>query len=177
MRARILLASTVAAAGAIVLAFAASASAGQWMWAKSLATYELQQKFGGTASCVPVGAHERRNGVNLYSQFTCTLADSNGATFVDVIVPKTRTAFSLVSTRQITQVSPPSPAVPTYTVPSCPSGWYVNTYGSCIPGPSTDPSLPVPGGPTAICADGTYSYSQSRSGTCSWHGGVSTWLN
>lgn len=30
--------------------------------------------------------------------------------------------------------------------------------------------------PTAICADGTYSYSQSRSGTCSHHGGVRTWL-
>ena len=31
-------------------------------------------------------------------------------------------------------------------------------------------------GPSAICRDGTYSYSQNRSGTCSWHGGVSTWM-
>ena len=31
-------------------------------------------------------------------------------------------------------------------------------------------------GPTAICADGTYSYSGHRRGTCSWHGGVSQWL-
>lgn len=30
--------------------------------------------------------------------------------------------------------------------------------------------------PTALCVDGTYSYSQSRSGTCSHHGGVRTWL-
>jgi hypothetical protein len=30
--------------------------------------------------------------------------------------------------------------------------------------------------PSAICRDGTYSYSQNRSGTCSWHGGVSSWL-
>jgi hypothetical protein len=29
--------------------------------------------------------------------------------------------------------------------------------------------------PTATCRDGTYSYSQSRSGTCSWHGGVLYW--
>jgi hypothetical protein len=29
---------------------------------------------------------------------------------------------------------------------------------------------------TAICNDGTYSYSQSRSGTCSHHGGVKEWL-
>lgn len=31
--------------------------------------------------------------------------------------------------------------------------------------------------PTAICADGTYSYSATHSGTCSWHGGVDTWLD
>lgn len=31
-------------------------------------------------------------------------------------------------------------------------------------------------GPTALCNDGTYSYSQHRRGTCSWHGGVREWL-
>ena len=31
-------------------------------------------------------------------------------------------------------------------------------------------------GATAICWDGTCSYSHSRSGTCSWHGGVRIWL-
>lgn len=30
--------------------------------------------------------------------------------------------------------------------------------------------------PTALCKDGTYSYSQTRSGTCSHHGGVAQWL-
>lgn len=34
----------------------------------------------------------------------------------------------------------------------------------------------VPTGATAICNDGTYSYSQTRQGTCSRHGGVKTWL-
>lgn len=29
--------------------------------------------------------------------------------------------------------------------------------------------------PTALCNDGTYSYSQHRSGTCSWHDGVAEW--
>lgn len=33
-----------------------------------------------------------------------------------------------------------------------------------------------PAGATAICMDGTYSYSQNRRGTCSHHGGVKTWL-
>ncbi|HEY0050235.1 MAG TPA: DUF3761 domain-containing protein, partial [Pyrinomonadaceae bacterium] len=31
--------------------------------------------------------------------------------------------------------------------------------------------------PTALCVDGTYSYSANRRGTCSWHGGVAEWLN
>lgn len=33
-----------------------------------------------------------------------------------------------------------------------------------------------PSGATALCRDGTYSYSASRRGTCSWHGGVARWL-
>ena len=33
-----------------------------------------------------------------------------------------------------------------------------------------------PRGATAVCADGTYSFSQTRSGTCSHHGGVGRWL-
>lgn len=31
-------------------------------------------------------------------------------------------------------------------------------------------------GATAQCNDGTWSYSQTHSGTCSWHGGVARWL-
>jgi hypothetical protein len=34
----------------------------------------------------------------------------------------------------------------------------------------------APPGATARCNDATYSYSQSRSGTCSHHGGVAQWL-
>ena len=30
--------------------------------------------------------------------------------------------------------------------------------------------------PTAVCSDGTVSYSSSRRGTCSYHGGVDQWL-
>ncbi|HWM32751.1 MAG TPA: DUF3761 domain-containing protein [Pseudolysinimonas sp.] len=31
--------------------------------------------------------------------------------------------------------------------------------------------------PTALCRDGTYSYSQNHRGTCSWHGGVAEWYD
>jgi uncharacterized protein DUF3761 len=34
----------------------------------------------------------------------------------------------------------------------------------------------VPGGATARCGDGTYSFSEHHRGTCSHHGGVSSWL-
>jgi hypothetical protein len=34
-----------------------------------------------------------------------------------------------------------------------------------------------PSGATAVCRDGTYSFSQHHSGTCSHHGGVSKWLD
>lgn len=51
------------------------------------------------------------------------------------------------------------------------SDGYINSRGNYVPSPSSDPA-----GATAKCADGTYSYSQSRRGTCSHHGGVAVWL-
>jgi hypothetical protein len=53
--------------------------------------------------------------------------------------------------------------------------YYVNTAGSEVHSPANAPS--VPAGASAVCGDGTYSFSQSRRGTCSHHGGVSEWLN
>jgi serine/threonine-protein kinase len=37
---------------------------------------------------------------------------------------------------------------------------------------STDPA-----GATALCKDGSYSFSKTASGTCSNHGGVGRWIN
>jgi Protein of unknown function (DUF3761) len=37
-------------------------------------------------------------------------------------------------------------------------------------------SADAPPGATALCNDGTYSFSATRSGTCSHHGGVGVWL-
>jgi hypothetical protein len=59
---------------------------------------------------------------------------------------------------------------------SCGTGYYTNSRGHCVPSPSTDPTL-TQDGPTAICGDGSYSYSESASGTCSHHGGVAEWVN
>lgn len=49
-----------------------------------------------------------------------------------------------------------------------------NSTGNQVQSPVYSDS--VPSGATARCSDGTYSFSQSRRGTCSHHGGVSQWL-
>jgi hypothetical protein len=56
----------------------------------------------------------------------------------------------------------------------CGDDSYVNSRGNCVHRPVA--SKTVPAGATAKCGDGTYSFSQSRRGTCSHHGGVSRWL-
>lgn len=57
--------------------------------------------------------------------------------------------------------------------PSCSNGTYVNSAGNTVCRPVE--SVTVPAGASAKCRDGTYSYSQSRRGTCSHHGGVAVW--
>ncbi|WP_329066878.1 DUF3761 domain-containing protein [Amycolatopsis sp. NBC_01480] len=57
------------------------------------------------------------------------------------------------------------------TPAACGSDYYRNSSGACVHRPSSNPS-----GATAQCKDGSYSYSQHRSGTCSGHGGVKQWL-
>jgi len=57
---------------------------------------------------------------------------------------------------------------------SCGEDYYRNVDGDCVHRPTAAPSAPA--GATARCRDGTYSYSQHRSGTCSHHGGVASWL-
>lgn len=66
---------------------------------------------------------------------------------------------------------------PTPTQTIAPPTYYTNSSGNTIQSPSKTQNNSVPLGATAICRDGSYSFSQHRSGTCSHHGGVATWLN
>lgn len=52
--------------------------------------------------------------------------------------------------------------------------YHTNTAGNQVHSPAYSESIPA--GASAKCRDGTYSFSQSRSGTCSHHGGVAGWL-
>jgi hypothetical protein len=52
---------------------------------------------------------------------------------------------------------------------------YTNSDGQSVHSPANSNGGP-PAGATALCQDGTYSFSQHRQGTCSHHGGVAKWL-
>ena len=54
------------------------------------------------------------------------------------------------------------------------NGTYVNSKGQTVKRPENCSAAPA--GATAQCRDGTYSFSRSRRGTCSRHGGVAKWL-
>jgi len=79
----------------------------------------------------------------------------------------------VTTTQPVTQVT----TVGAYVAPAqpvCPNGTYVNSYGNTVCSPYASSSAPA--GATAKCRDGSYSFSQSHSGTCSHHGGVAEWL-
>jgi Protein of unknown function (DUF3761) len=78
------------------------------------------------------------------------------------------------------QTPQPSPTQPTRqqqqkSQPKCTdNGTYVNSKGETVKRPESCSAAPQ--GATAQCRDGSYSFSQSRRGTCSHHGGVAKWL-
>jgi hypothetical protein len=88
---------------------------------------------------------------------------------------------------QPTQATPPPPpAAPKQHKPTAQSqtsapvvlsnnNHYTNSSGNVVHSPAKS-SGGVPAGATAACRDGSYSFSQHRQGTCSHHGGVSSWL-
>jgi len=128
--------------------------------------------FGATTvntSSLPKGTSKITTvGVDGVSTLTYKITLSDGQQTSKELVSQTTT------TPPITQVT----SVGTYVAPApalnCPNGTYVNSVGNTVCSPYASNSAPA--GATAQCIDGTYSFSQSRSGTCSHHGGVSTWL-
>jgi uncharacterized protein YraI len=58
-----------------------------------------------------------------------------------------------------------------------PGRGYINSRGERVPSPTRTPNDSPPPGASARCRDSTYSFSRSRRGTCSHHGGVAEWLH
>ena len=73
-----------------------------------------------------------------------------------------------ISRRKITSYNPTNSRVRSNRV-----RYYTNKYGNRVQSPTMYNSKPA--GATALCRDGTYSFSQNRRGTCSHHGGVAIW--
>lgn len=109
----------------------------------------------------------------------------NSTNVVPISSIPTVTKSVQVTTPTITPITTSTPT-PTPTIriyyqptPTPTSGlsnnnYYMNTNGNEVHSPAY--SNTVPADATAQCKDGTYSFSQHRSGTCSGHGGVSQWL-
>jgi resuscitation-promoting factor RpfB len=88
----------------------------------------------------------------------------------------------LLSQQVLTQTStPPTSSETSSTRQNTPTGanctdngTYRNSQGQTVKRPERCSSAPE--GATAQCRDGSYSFSRSRRGTCSHHGGVAKWL-
>jgi hypothetical protein len=93
-----------------------------------------------------------------------TTSEAPAATTAAPPATKAAAPKTTVAKPKTTAQAAPAPA-------ECGADYYRNSDGNCVHRPSDNPS-----GATAQCKDGTYSYSQHRSGTCSGHGGVKTWL-
>jgi|SRR5271156_6624865 len=52
---------------------------------------------------------------------------------------------------------------------------YINRDGDAVHRPTYDHKNAPPAVDTALCSDGTYSFSRHARGTCSHHGGVQRW--
>jgi hypothetical protein len=92
--------------------------------------------------------------------------DSSTATTTTPVVPAKQAAQSKAGE------APPQPTSPGG---SSSGDYYTNAYGERVRRPTFSESGP-PAGASAQCRDGSYSFSQSRRGTCSHHGGVAKWL-
>lgn len=55
-------------------------------------------------------------------------------------------------------------------------GHYRNVSGHTVHSPAHTVSGRAPAGASARCGDGSYSFSEHHRGTCSHHGGVTSWL-
>jgi len=104
-----------------------------------------------------------------YVRYFNVAADSTVTFVVSNIAKPVAQTVTETDTQPVNNTAPaPTPQ------PTCTNGTYVNSAGNTICSPETAPSAPA--GATAQCVDGTYSFSQSHSGTCSHHGGVASWL-
>jgi hypothetical protein len=178
----------VAAIASLVTLGALAGSADAWLTTRTTATHALPNRFPDIAAvgCVPDRTSPTRvfGTTRYWQQFWCSGRTHDQLSFrlrfkttgqcaaCWTITNLTGVTVSHLRVRHTsTATTPTTSGSPT----SCPSGYYRNSYGHCVLRPTANP--PDPAGATALCVDGTYSFSEHASGTCSHHGGVARWIN
>lgn len=96
---------------------------------------------------------------------------SGGSSQTSSSVPAS-TNQNLPGSENVTQT--PAALAPAASQSLSNDNYYTNVDGNSVHSPAYSNTVPL--GATARCRDGTYSFSQHRSGTCSHHGGVAKWL-
>jgi len=146
---------------------------------KVSADYVAQARIGrfGEKLTIKTELYNSKSG-NLISSFTGSSKDIDD--LLDIIDKKTPDLFKKLDKREDRAIEDNKPYYSTQvnkttdnnSYYNCPNGSYKNSQGNTVCNPSANNA----GRATAVCRDGTYSYSQSRRGTCSGHGGVARWL-
>jgi hypothetical protein len=98
--------------------------------------------------------------------------DTLGTTVQTTTAAPATTATTATTTTTVAPTTRVKPAAPKHVVPKPKPAAPKTTHAK----PKKKPAPSYPAGATAVCNDGTLSYSKHRSGTCSHHGGVATWL-
>jgi Protein of unknown function (DUF3761) len=127
------------------------------------------------------------------SQPPASPSDSSSPSAATTAPPKSVAESKPAPTSKPTAIPQPSPsasptskptpvptaaptAVPTALPPAAPPAAVPAPPAPPAPAPPADPyAAATAAGASAVCADGTWSFSANRSGTCSHHGGVHWW--
>ena len=124
-----------------------------------------------------LGGSDSSSNNNGSSKTTTVQQASQAATLNSLTQPQAPTVAPKTEYQATTKVDSGSIyTAPGHTtdVPLSNDNYYTNSKGNEVHSPAYAPSAPA--GASAVCRDGTYSFSQSRRGTCSHHGGVARWL-
>lgn len=97
-------------------------------------------------------------------------------TIVEAVSPVLTPTVEQISPKAITPVVAPKPQPVAQPSQLSNDNYYTNVDGNNVHSPAYSPSGCQSAGASAECRDGTCSFSQHRSGTCSHHGGVANWF-
>lgn len=141
-----------------------------WRWASLFVVFFLPMSLAGAGCDTP-------NQIQVPQQTAAQQMEQIEVVDSEAIQPTPTTdgtSENAVVAPPVQQEIAPQPTLKPAAAPStAPNGTYTNVYGNEVPSPYVAPSKPA--GASAQCRDGTYSFSQSRRGTCSHHGGVAEW--